>query len=183
MWSRCLATITRCRPFPAGAGGDRAARGERSKHFDMNSDDFPVDKINVLPVSFQRNRGNRIPGYIINDKGKVYFTFHQIKKQINSLIPDDEVINDLVSKRGFIHIWPIGQSIYVSLRPELVNFTSMTAAFYVIASCRPARVFLSTEAENTGWELFSTSQRAMTRIENLVTTSRKGGQLHFRFER
>jgi hypothetical protein len=139
----------------------------------MNSDDFPVKKINILPASFQRKGGKRVPGYLINNGGQVCFSLPRMKQGKKSLKADDEVINNLVLHYGFIYIWPIDESIFVSLRPERVNLTSMTAAFYVIACCRPERVFISTDAENTEWEAFSSSQGAMSRIEHLVIAAAK----------
>ena len=139
----------------------------------MNSDDFPVEKINVLPVSFHRIKGKRRPGYIINDEGHLIYTVIKMKNQVKTFTSDEELVNHLVSERGFIHIWPNEQFLFISLRPHLVNMTSVTACFYVIACFRPARVLISTDVENTEWEVFSGGHRAMTRIEDLVTAFAK----------
>jgi hypothetical protein len=89
--------------------------------------------------------------------------------------PDGNIIDYAVSKLGFINIWPIdGSSIVVSLRPDLVHPKTMTAAFYAIADLHPVRVFISaTNTPRKGWELFMSLDRALKRIDRLVTAARQ----------
>jgi hypothetical protein len=85
--------------------------------------------------------------------------------------PDGNIVDYAVSNLGFIHIWAVeGSSIVVSLRPDLVHPKTMTAAFYAIADLRPVRVFISaTNTAKQRWELFNSLDRALNRIDRLVT--------------
>jgi len=85
--------------------------------------------------------------------------------------PDGNIVDYAVSQLGFIHIWSVdGSSIVVALRPDLVHPKTMAAAFYAIADLRPVRVFVS--VSNTAkqrWELFNSVDRALNRIDRLVS--------------
>ena len=85
--------------------------------------------------------------------------------------PDGTIVDYAVSKLGFIHIWPVdGLSVVVALRPDRVHPETMAAAFYVIADLQPVRVFIAaTNSTRQGWELFRSVDRALKRIEQLVT--------------
>ncbi len=89
--------------------------------------------------------------------------------------PDGNIIDYAVSKLGFINIWPIDESsIVVSFRPDLVYPKTMTAAFYAMADLQPVRVFISvTNRPRQGWELFMSLDRALKRIDQLVTAARR----------
>jgi hypothetical protein len=92
------------------------------------------------------------------------------------------IVDYAVSNLGFIHIWPVdGSSIIVSLRPDLVRRKTMAAAFYAVADLRPVRVFISaTTTTKQRWELFNSLDRALNRIDRLVTAARRssiGNQL------
>jgi hypothetical protein len=89
--------------------------------------------------------------------------------------PDGNIIDYAVSRLGFINIWPIdGSSIVVSLRPDLVHPKTMTAAFYAMADLQPVRVFISaTNRPRQGWELFMSLERALKRIDRLVSAARR----------
>src|SRR6266851_3707937 len=96
--------------------------------------------------------------------------------------PDGNIVDYAVSQLGFIHIWSVdGYSVVVALRPDLVHPKTMAAAFYAIADLRPVRVFVS--VSNTAkqrWELFNSVDRALNRIDRLVTAARRspiGSQL------
>ncbi len=88
--------------------------------------------------------------------------------------PDGNIVDYAVSQLGFIHIWSVdGSSIVVALRPDLVHPKTMAAAFYAIADLRPVRVFVS--VSNTAkqrWELFNSVDRALNRIDRLVSGAR-----------
>src|SRR5712691_335929 len=85
--------------------------------------------------------------------------------------PDGNIVDYAVSKLGFIHIWSVdGSSIVVSLRPDLVHPKTMAAAFYAIADLQPARVYVTDRNTTTQrWELFNRLDRALDRINRLVT--------------
>jgi hypothetical protein len=89
--------------------------------------------------------------------------------------PDGNIVDYAVSQLGFIHIWSVdGYSVVVALRPDLVHPKTMAAAFYAIADLRPVRVFVS--VSNTAkqrWELFNSVDRALDRIDRLVTAARR----------
>src|SRR5713226_9142062 len=89
--------------------------------------------------------------------------------------PDGNIVDYAVSKLGFIHIWSVdGSSIVVTLRPDLVRPKTMVAAFYAIADLRPVRVFISaTNTTKQGWERFNSLDRALSRIDRLVTAARR----------
>jgi hypothetical protein len=91
--------------------------------------------------------------------------------------PDGNIVDYAVSNLGFIHIWPIdGLSVVVALRPDRVDPKTMAAAFYAIADLRPVRVFIAaTNTTKQGWELFKSVDRALNRIEQLVTAVRHSG--------
>ncbi len=89
--------------------------------------------------------------------------------------PDGNIVDYAVSQLGFIHIWSVdGSSIVVALRPDLVHPKTMTAAFYAIADLQPVRVFISvTNTAKQRWELFNSVDRALNRIDRLVTMARR----------
>ncbi len=89
--------------------------------------------------------------------------------------PDGNIVDYAVSRLGFIHIWSVdASSIVVALRPDLVHPKTMTAAFYAIADLRPVRVFVSvTNTAKQRWELFNSVDRALSRIDRLVTMARR----------
>jgi hypothetical protein len=91
--------------------------------------------------------------------------------------PDGNIVDYAVSNLGFIHIWPVdGLSVVVALRPDRVDPKTMAAAFYAIADLRPVRVFIAaTNTTKQGWELFKSVDRALNRIEQLVTAVRHSG--------
>src|SRR6202040_3011544 len=84
---------------------------------------------------------------------------------------EGNIVDYAVSNLGFIHIWPVdGSSIIISLRPDLVRPKTMAAAFYAMADLRPVRVFNSaTTTTKPRWELFDRLDRALNRIDRLVT--------------
>src|SRR6266853_6315781 len=88
--------------------------------------------------------------------------------------PDGNMVDYAVSKLGFIHIWSVdGSSIVVTLRPDLVHPKTMIAAFYAIADLGPVRVFISaTNTAKQRWELFNSVDRALSRIDRLVSAAR-----------
>ena len=88
--------------------------------------------------------------------------------------PDGNIVDYAVSNLGFIHIWPVdGFSVVVALRPDRVHPKAMAAAFYAIADLRPVRVFIAaTNTTRQRWELFRSIDRALNRIEQLVTAAR-----------
>jgi hypothetical protein len=88
--------------------------------------------------------------------------------------PDGNIVDYAVSNLGFIHIWPVdGLSVVVALRPDRVHPKTMAAAFYAIADLQPVRVFIAaTDTTSQGWELFKSVDRALDRIERLVTAAR-----------
>jgi hypothetical protein len=88
--------------------------------------------------------------------------------------PDGNIVDYAVSNLGFIHIWPVdGLSVVVALRPDRVHPKTMAAAFYAIADLQPVRVFIATtDTTRQGWELFKSVDRALNRIEHLVTAAR-----------
>ncbi len=89
--------------------------------------------------------------------------------------PDGNIVDYAVSQLGFIHIWSVdGSSIVVALRPDLVHPKTMAAAFYAIADLQPVRVFVSvTNTAKQRWELFNSVDRALSRIDRLVTAARR----------
>ncbi len=88
---------------------------------------------------------------------------------------EGNIVDYAVATLGFVHIWPIdGSSIVVSLRPDLVRPKTMAAAFYAMADLRPVRVFISaTTTTKPRWELFDRLDRALNRIDRLVTAARR----------
>jgi hypothetical protein len=88
--------------------------------------------------------------------------------------PDGNIVDYAISNLGFIHIWPVdGLSVVVALRPDRVHPKTMAAAFYAIADLQPVRVFIAaTTTTKQGWELFKSVDRALNRIEQLVTAAR-----------
>src|SRR6202011_5046314 len=88
--------------------------------------------------------------------------------------PDGNIVDYAVSRLGFIHIWSVdGSSVVITLQPDLVHPKTMAAAFYAIADLRPVRVFISaSNPAKQRWELFNSVDRALSRIERLVTAAR-----------
>jgi hypothetical protein len=121
----------------------------------------------------RRNGIDRMQPVLVDDEGQIW--------PVNSPFfwtrprqPDGNIVDYAVSKLGFIHIWSVdGSSIVVALRPDLVHPKTMAAAFYAIADLQPIRVFISaTNTAKQQWELFTTVNRALNRIERLVTAAR-----------
>ena len=89
--------------------------------------------------------------------------------------PEANIVDYAVLNLGFIHIWPVdGSSIVVSLRPDLVCPKTMAAACYAMADLRPVRVFISaTTMTRQRWELFHSLERALHRLDRLVSAARQ----------
>jgi hypothetical protein len=89
--------------------------------------------------------------------------------------PDGNILGYAVTKLGFVHIWPVdGSSVVVSLQPDLVHPKTLAATFYAIADLRPLRVYISaTDSAKQRWELFDSVDRALKRIDRLVTAARR----------
>src|SRR6266568_2239352 len=69
--------------------------------------------------------------------------------------PDGNIVDYAVSRLGFIHIWSVDAS-------------------SIVVALRPVRVFVSvTNTAKQRWELFNSVDRALSRIDRLVTMARR----------
>lgn len=90
----------------------------------------------------------------------------------------DGAIYDAVWKRGFIHIRQAKRSVIVSLCPELVNGTTVTAALYEVADLRPARVCVITNHADSVAEVFAECKDALRSICEIVSTGGRQSRGH-----
>jgi hypothetical protein len=100
-------------------------------------------------------------------------TFWKIAYRAGAASSEGDIVSAAVSRLGLIHIFPIGRSLIVSLRPRLVTPKTMVGAFYQIYDSDPERILVdSSEADPP--ELYYGCQSAFRRISWLVSSADTG---------
>ena len=100
-------------------------------------------------------------------------TFWKIAYRAGVASPEG-IVSSAVSRLGLIHIFPIGKSLIVSLRPRLVAARTMVGAFYQIYDFDPERILVDT-SEVEPPELYYGCQSAFRRIYWLVSSAEDTG--------
>ncbi|HVH80029.1 MAG TPA: hypothetical protein VM782_11605 [Stellaceae bacterium] len=101
-------------------------------------------------------------------------TFWKIAYRAGLAAPDIDIISSAVSRLGLIHIFPMGRSLLVSLRPHLVTSKTMVGAFYHIYDFNPERIMLDS-SESDPPELYYGCQGVFRRIYWLLSSAEDAG--------
>jgi len=101
-------------------------------------------------------------------------TFWKIAYRAGLAAPDADVVSSAVSRLGLVHIFPMGQSLLVSLRAHLVTPKTMVGAFYHIYDFNPERIMLNL-SETDPPELYYGCQGAFRRIHWLLSSAADAG--------
>lgn len=82
-----------------------------------------------------------------------------------------DAVTEAVSKRGFIHIRPLGRSVMVSLHPQLVRPVTMAGACYEIADLNPESTFVYADGQGGRSEVYPGFKPALRRIYGLMAAA------------